>query len=205
MSEIQVNTINEYTGANGVTIDGVLIKDGQVDGVDVSNTGLILLSSNAVSSSSGTTVDNVFTSDYTNYKIVAHLTGSHTTTQAFRIVLRASGADDTNSTYSSGERTFRINSDNEFEGRNDAAAFWNIGGWDGSQTNDVIHRDITLCGPQTSRRTTFSGTGMTDEVTSQQFLYFGGTFENTTSFDGIKIYPSVGTWTGQINIYGYTE
>ena len=27
MSEIQVNTINEYTGANGVTIDGALIKD----------------------------------------------------------------------------------------------------------------------------------------------------------------------------------
>jgi len=39
MSEIQVNTINEYTGANGVTIDGVLIKDGQVDGVDVSSLG----------------------------------------------------------------------------------------------------------------------------------------------------------------------
>ncbi len=36
MSEIQVNTINEYTGANGVTIDGVLVKDGNVDGVDVS-------------------------------------------------------------------------------------------------------------------------------------------------------------------------
>lgn len=36
MSEIQVNTINEYTGANGVTIDGVLLKDGNVDGVDVS-------------------------------------------------------------------------------------------------------------------------------------------------------------------------
>ena len=32
MSEIQVNTINEYTGANGVTIDGVLIKDGVVAG-----------------------------------------------------------------------------------------------------------------------------------------------------------------------------
>ena len=32
MSEIQVNTINEYTGANGVTIDGVLIKDGVVTG-----------------------------------------------------------------------------------------------------------------------------------------------------------------------------
>ena len=36
MSSLNVNTISEYTSANGVTIDGVLIKDGNVDGVDVS-------------------------------------------------------------------------------------------------------------------------------------------------------------------------
>jgi len=36
MSSLNVNTIDEYTGAAGVTIDGVLIKDGLVDGKDVS-------------------------------------------------------------------------------------------------------------------------------------------------------------------------
>ena len=35
-SELKVDTISEKTSAAGVTIDGVLIKDGQVDGVDVS-------------------------------------------------------------------------------------------------------------------------------------------------------------------------
>ena len=35
-SEIKVDTISEKTAANGVTIDGVNIKDGNVDGVDVS-------------------------------------------------------------------------------------------------------------------------------------------------------------------------
>ena len=35
-SEIKVDTISEKTSANGVTIDSVLIKDGEVDGVDVS-------------------------------------------------------------------------------------------------------------------------------------------------------------------------
>ena len=35
-SEIKVDTISEKTSAAGVTIDGVLIKDGNVDGVDVS-------------------------------------------------------------------------------------------------------------------------------------------------------------------------
>jgi hypothetical protein len=35
---VLTDTINEYTTATGVTIDGVLIKDGLVDGVDVSAT-----------------------------------------------------------------------------------------------------------------------------------------------------------------------
>jgi hypothetical protein len=35
-SEIKVDTISEKTSAAGVTIDGVLLKDGEVDGVDVS-------------------------------------------------------------------------------------------------------------------------------------------------------------------------
>ena len=33
MSSLNVNTIAEYTSANGVTIDGVLIKDNTVDSV----------------------------------------------------------------------------------------------------------------------------------------------------------------------------
>jgi len=45
MSELNVDTINEQTAANGVTIDGVLIKDSEIasssitgltDGVDFS-------------------------------------------------------------------------------------------------------------------------------------------------------------------------
>ena len=36
MSTVQVDTINESTTGSGVTVDGVLIKDGQVDGIDVS-------------------------------------------------------------------------------------------------------------------------------------------------------------------------
>jgi len=63
MSEIQVNTINEYTSANGVTIDGVLIKDGLVDGMfeahnrwyisaDITGTNGVI-SSNWVKSTSG--------------------------------------------------------------------------------------------------------------------------------------------------------
>ena len=38
-SELKVDTISEKTSAAGVTVDGVLIKDGLVDGKDVSTLG----------------------------------------------------------------------------------------------------------------------------------------------------------------------
>jgi hypothetical protein len=73
MSEIQVNTINEYTGASGVTIDGVLLKDGEVDGVDVSaivSGSLVKLASATASASSELVFDNfVDTSTYCYYYI----------------------------------------------------------------------------------------------------------------------------------------
>ena len=69
MSTLQVNTISESTSASGVTIDGVLIKDGLVDGKDVSETGLTLVNKTTFTDSSTVTIDNVFTSSYANYRI----------------------------------------------------------------------------------------------------------------------------------------
>ena len=204
-SELKVDTISEKTTASGVTIDSVLIKDGQVDGVDVSNTGLILLSSNTPSSSSGITVDSIFTSTYTNYKIIYTLTASHSGTATIQMRLRASASTDTNSTYTSGMRTFRINTDNEFETRDDTQDRWDFTGVDATQSNNRVSIDITLFSPALTARASYSGTFFTDEITAQQFGYMGGTFENTTAFDGLTIFPSGGTFSGQINIYGIAE
>jgi|OM-RGC.v1.015366782 hypothetical protein len=64
MSEIQVNTINEYTGANGVTIDGVLVKD------SVAHSGLVKLASTTASDDATLTFDNfVDSSTYSSYRI----------------------------------------------------------------------------------------------------------------------------------------
>jgi len=203
---LKVGVIAESSTNNGVQIDGVLIKDGQVDGVDVSNTGLILLSSNTLSSSSGISVDNIFTSTYTNYKVIISWNASHTGTSTCKILLRASGSDDTNAKYTSGVRTFRINSDNEFETRNDVqSSGWDLAGIDATQTGNQLSRELTIYSPQLNRRTGFSGTGFTDEITAQQMMYHGGGFEDTTSFDGITVKPHAGTVSGQVNIYGYTE
>ena len=53
MSEIQVNTINEYTSANGVTIDGVKLKDNAVETDTISEK----------TSAAGVTIDGVLIKD----------------------------------------------------------------------------------------------------------------------------------------------
>jgi hypothetical protein len=203
MSEIQVNTINEYTGANGVTIDGALIKDSKI--AATAGGGLVLLSSNTVSGSSSTSVDNIFTSTYTNYKVIMNIRGSHTGVQYITMKLRTGGADNSSSSYTSGVRTFRINADNEFEQRTDTGTDWKLNGWTGSQTNNTVSDDLTIYGPAVARRTQISGNFITDEVTDQQTGYLGGTYEADTTFDGLSIICLGGTWTGQINIYGLGE
>ena len=202
-SEIKVDTISEKTSANGVTIDGALIKDSKI--AATAGGGLVLLSSNTVSSSSNTAVDNIFTSAYTNYKLVMNVTGSHSGTQYITIKFRTGGTNNSSSSYTSGVRTFRINADNEFEQRTDTGTDWKLQGWDGSQSGNSVSLDATIFAPQVARRTGLTGNWMADEVTNQQGGYCSATFEGTTSFDGIDIICLGGTWTGQINIYGLGE
>tara|TARA_A100001388_G_C28598034_1_gene416757 strand:+ start:116 stop:649 length:534 start_codon:yes stop_codon:yes gene_type:complete len=75
MSEIQVNTINEYTSANGVTIDGLLIKDGAIPSIAG---GKVLQVVGATSSSEQQTTSTSYV-DITN--LTVSITPSATTSK----------------------------------------------------------------------------------------------------------------------------
>ena len=104
-SELKVDTISEKTTASGVTIDGVLIKDGEVDGVDVSaivSGSLVKLSSATASNSAELLFDNfVDTSTYAYYHIVAENIIPATTSTNLLMTFRQGGASgsDLNGTY----------------------------------------------------------------------------------------------------------
>ena len=91
MSEIQVNTINEYTGASGVTIDGVLLKDGAIP--STAGGGLVKLTSATASSSADLTFDNfVDSSTYSSYRIDFENIKAATDNVVFRATFRQGGA-----------------------------------------------------------------------------------------------------------------
>ncbi len=203
MSTINVDNIAEYTSGDGVTVDGALIKDSKI--AASAGGGLVLLSSNTVSGSSSTSVDNIFTSAYTNYKVIMNIRGSHTGVQYLTMKLRTGGADNSSSLYTSGVRTYRMSSDIEFEQRIHEGTDWKLNGWLGSQASNTVSDDLTIYGPAVARRTQISGNFITDEVGDQQTGYLGGSYEADTAFDGLSIIALGGTWTGQINIYGLGE
>lgn len=104
MSTLNVNNINEYTTGDGVTVDGVLIKDGSIASTAISGQGLTLIKNQSYSSvnTSGTDFDNVFTTTYDNYLFQFNDITYGTANEFLRFRFRtggASGSDATLDTY----------------------------------------------------------------------------------------------------------
>ena len=97
VSQIKVDSVLESTSASGVTIDGVLIKDGNVDGVDVSgitSAGLVKLASSTISSNtSAVQLDNFRdNATYASYKLVIQNLVLETDNQSLRLTFQSGGA-----------------------------------------------------------------------------------------------------------------
>ena len=72
MSTVQVDTINESTTGSGVTVDGVLIKDGQVDGIDVSTAAVAVSSTYTCTITYDTDITETVSSNYETQNITAY-------------------------------------------------------------------------------------------------------------------------------------
>jgi len=203
MSTVQVDAINESTTNAGVTVDGVLIKDGTVDGVDVSglnSAGLVLVDSHSFSAATSVTRDDVFTSSYKNY--VWELTLDSTSATGYvNFQYRSSGTTYSTATYDwqnaywySSVTTTGIDN-----GQNDTKA-------------NIIYNDATnssyysanIINPALSFATMAVGVGIRDaasntEVLQMKIAWRSGT---TTAFDGFILTPASGNITGEVKVYG---
>ena len=217
MSTVQVDTINESTTGSGVTVDGVLIKDGQVDGVDVSTLSvdtndLVKLASTTASNDAAITFDNfVDTSTYSHYKVVLDSILPETNNVSFQFKFRtggASGADKTG-TYARGYAyNYLETSSSNVGARQSTTDYGNISGnvgnaggsqhalqasgnfFSGNGTNSTAILDI----PFTQRQSTGNVVGYIQNAIA---------LENLFTCTGLKFYMSSGNIaSGSIHIYG---
>jgi hypothetical protein len=155
------------------------------------------ITSTAFTTQSTVSFNNVFTSTYKNYRIVCNFTSS--SAGSFYARLRASSSDNTASTYTSGWQYSQVSAGTSTAVVNLAAnTYWYL--HDMVSTGSVGHLvTLDVADPQTSSRTVYA-------LASTWAGYRcagGGYFDNSTVFDGITFYPSTGTITGTIAIYGY--
>jgi hypothetical protein len=189
---LEVFSFIAFTVANTYTQSQV---DGLVNAARAAS-GLVLI--NTTSFSAQSTISfaaSTFTSTYDNYKILYNFTSSSANTVNLR--LRNAGSDITSSNY------FR---NGVFAG--DSAAT-NIAGvvttsWNALPTGTPRTQiEITLFSPNLAENTRgfFQGYDTNLGNFYNQVLIFN----TTTQVDSLSLYPSTGTVTGTVSVYGYNK
>jgi hypothetical protein len=160
----------------------------------LSTTGLVLLNTTTLSSSSGVTISNVFTATYDNYLIqVSNFAG--TTGDTF-LRLTSSGTAATGSDYKySGNYSLYTSGAYVGDASNGATAFK----LNYLSSSPVSSSNITLMNPAKATNTSF----LKNSHNFDAFLQHSGVHVLSTAYDGFTIYPASGTISGTIKVYGY--
>jgi len=181
--------------------DTDLVKDGAEAIRDLGNaidttvntTGLVHINSTALTSSA-TTIDNVFTSDYKNYKIFIDSTTGAIDIIRMRLVLSgtpATGAND----YKGQEVQFDSTGTNPLRTSDSFFRF--------SRSATAGASEATIFGPQLAQNTRFINYSSSEKAGPViVFELFTGWHILSTQYTGIQFIPAAGSLSGTARIYG---
>lgn len=154
-----------------------------------------------------TSVQNVslptstFTSAYSNYRVLFFReTVSGQIAQTVR--MRASGSDDTNSSYGLGGFGTRQNAALAGNYSTDGGTAWAFQDTTTSAAQFVV---MDVLNPQRAAQTQISGHHFGAPGGALFFYGFAGWFNNTTSFDAMSFLLASGTSSGYYRVYAYSE
>jgi hypothetical protein len=158
---------------------------------------LVRITKATFSGSSAVNIDNCFSSTYDFYVVQAQITGTSAGSYLYNR-MRSGGTNNTASTYSS-VNTYVLWGAGSSGFDPAASVSYGVCGY--LRTTDQQAMDIRVMNPFVAQYTNWTNQ-MPDPTYKNDF---GGIHATKTSFDGISIYPSGGTITGEINIYGYKK
>jgi hypothetical protein len=140
-------------------------------------------------------VNDVFSANYKNYRIVINGVGSSNADMSMR--MRVSGTDNTAANYGFVRFYASAEPSSAPNGASTATAF--TVGQLMSNRQGVLQLDIF--NPFETVNTSYVGTGSGLGVHSTAWL-LSGTLSVTTSYTGFTLIPSVGTITGNVSVFG---
>ena len=163
------------------------------------NPGLVCVKAEtAFSAASIVTADSVFTSAYTNYKII--IAGANSTGSNLRYRLRVGGVAAATNYYTRYQYGDAAGVTTGVDASNASGL---LGEWNAS----IDNVSFELYGPFVASPTTFFGTnGVARTNYTDPVIYIhAGNHNTSTAYDGIEMFPGAGTMTGSYAIYAYSK
>jgi hypothetical protein len=160
--------------------------------------GIVLINTTSFSAASTVSVNNCFTSAYENYQIVFNFNGSTTGETLLR--MRVSGTDTSGTSYDSQ----RIEGTSSSTGGaiNTSTSSFNIGYAASAAT--TFNAFTNILAPQLATNTSMISSALRDSGVGGLWPQSAvGRLRNTTQYDGFTLFPTSGTMTGNIRVYGY--
>lgn len=161
------------------------------------NVGLVHLNTTSFTTQSTVNVDNVFTSDYKNYRMLISV-NTKSTDNAINMQFRTSGTTNTTTNYDtnfaqieSWKAAATLSGGNAGATATSFTVGFNF-------TNEPYTAGFDVFNPQVALKTLMSGI-----ATGNNAGFRGFRFNGTTQFDGISLISATGTITGEIRFYGY--
>jgi hypothetical protein len=158
---------------------------------------MVLLNTTSFSGVSSQALNSVFSSTYTNYRLVLQLTASSASDLTMRI--RSGTTDDTGANYRD-QYVYGSNTSVSGARGTGVTSFAMIGFGAGSATFMIADITNPFIAAQTGMITTFSHR-YTENSIEQLNRVYG--HNQSTSYNGLNIIISAGTITGTASVYGY--
>jgi hypothetical protein len=165
---------------------------------------LTLINTTTFSAVASQSINDVFSSTYDNYVVMASFTG--TDVSVVRLRYRVDGADNSTGNYSYHSQFSSTGSAAYFAvaGNNQTTHFLSSSDF----TNATRSVNISILRPFLTNYTSLLGLG-SFSASAGAAPYLGGVnlggFSATTSFTGFSIFPDAGTITGNVFVYGYQK
>jgi hypothetical protein len=156
---------------------------------------MTLINTTSFTTSGGVNIDSLFSATYTNYQIL--LTSVGTTQAVIRLYFRAAGSTDTSSNYF----TQQLQADQTTVSGSRTGAE-GTGIIVGIQNTVRGNSTIFLQNPFATASTGAQSLILNNSDGACNLRYHIGNFQSTTSFTGLRIEPSTGTFSGTVSIYG---
>jgi hypothetical protein len=189
-------------GADAIRDLGDAVDTAMNTALGTKKAGMVLLNTTSFSAVASQSINDVFSSTYTNYKFLINV-NSASDDGYLLMRLRVAGADNSGTNY---HWHFGAPSStgNTYTGYG-AATQSSIRLTTGNSTTNVKNIDATIFNPFASFATLLTwGNAYTSGAGAAPVAGGAGAglFAGATSFTGLTIFPSAGTMTGSISVYG---